>query len=45
MEIATMVNRSINNEAPDYLSTLSERLSQNTIKELRNTRLILNRLF
>ena len=37
METATMVYRSINNEAPDYLSTLFERLSQNTIKELRNT--------
>ena len=33
-----MVYRSINNEAPDYLSTLFERLSQNTIKELRNTK-------
>ena len=30
--------RSINNEAPDYLSTLFERLSQNTIKELRDTK-------
>ena len=38
METATMVYRSINNEAPDYLSTLFERLSQNTIKELRNTK-------
>ena len=38
METATMVNRSINNEAPEYLSTFFERLSQNTIKELRNTK-------
>ena len=38
METATMVYRSINNEAPDYLSTLFERLSRNTIKELRNTK-------
>ena len=38
METATMAYRSINNEAPDYLSTLLERLSQNTIKELRNTK-------
>ena len=46
METATMVYRSINNEAPDYLLILFERLSQNTIKELRNTKtLILNCLF
>ena len=32
-----MVYRSINSEAPNYLSSLFERLSQNTIKELRNT--------
>ena len=38
METATMVYRSINNEATDYLSTLFERLSQNTIKELRKTK-------
>ena len=38
IETTTMVYRSINNEAPDYLSTLFERLSQNTIKELRNTK-------
>ena len=38
METATMVYWSINNEAPDYLSTLFERLSQNIIKELRNTK-------
>ena len=38
METATMAYRSINNEAPDYLSTLFERLSQNTIKGLRNTK-------
>ena len=37
METATMVYRSINNEAPTYLSTLFERLSQNTTKQLRNT--------
>ena len=36
METATMVCRSIDNEAPDYLSTLFERLSQKTTKELRN---------
>ena len=34
-----MVYRSINNEVPDYLSTLFERLAQNTIKELRNTKI------
>ena len=38
METATMVYRSINNGAPDYFSTLFERFSQNTIKELRNTK-------
>ena len=38
METATMVYRSINNKASDYLSTLFERLSQTTIKELRNTK-------
>ena len=38
METSTMVYRSINNEALDYLSTLFERLSQNTIKELQNTK-------
>ena len=38
METATMVYRSINNEAPNYLSTTLERLSQNTIKELQNTK-------
>ena len=38
MGTAMMVYRSINNEAPDYLSTLFERLFQNTIKELRNTK-------
>ena len=38
MQTATMVYWSINDEAPDYLSTLFERLSQNTIKELRNTK-------
>ena len=38
METATMVYRSINNEAPDWFSTLFESLSQNAIKELRNTK-------
>ena len=38
METATMVYRSITNDTPNYLSTLFERLSQNTIKELRNTK-------
>ena len=38
MKTATMVYRLINNEAPDYISTLLERLSQNTIKELRSTK-------
>ena len=37
METATMVYRSINNEARNYLSSLFERLSQNTIRQLRNT--------
>ena len=37
METATMIYRSINNEAPNYLSTLFEKFSQNIIKELRNT--------
>ena len=45
VETATMAYRSINNEAPDYLSTLFERLSQNTITELRNTKNDLNCLF
>ena len=38
IETATMVYRSINNEAPNYLTSLFERLSQNTIRELRNTK-------
>ena len=38
METATMAYRSINNEAPNYLSTMLERVSQNTIKELQNTK-------
>ena len=32
-----MVHKSINNEAPNYLTSLFERLPQNTIRELRNT--------
>jgi len=38
METTTMVYMSINNEAPSYLTRLFERLSQNTIRELRNTK-------
>ena len=38
METDPMVYRSINNEAPNYLSSWFERLSQNTIRELRNTK-------
>ena len=38
METAMMVYRSINNEAHNYLTNLFERLSQNTIRELRNTK-------
>ena len=37
-ETATTVCWSINNEALNYLSTLFERLSQNTARELRNTK-------
>ena len=33
-----MVYRSINNDAPTYLSSLFEMLSENTIRELRNTK-------
>ena len=33
-----MIYRSINSEVPDNLSTLFERLLQNAIKELRNTK-------
>ena len=33
-----MVFTSINNEAPNYLMSLCERLSQNTIRELRNNK-------
>ena len=33
-----MVYKSINNEAPNYLMSLFERLSQNTARELRNTK-------
>ena len=38
METSTLVYQLINNEAPKYLSKLSERLSQNSITELRNTK-------
>ena len=38
METDPMVYQSINNEALNYLSSLFERLSQNTIRELRNTK-------
>ena len=36
-ETARMVYRSINKEAPNYLTTLFERLSDNSVRELRNT--------
>ena len=32
-----MAYRSMNNEAPSYLTSLFERLSQNNVRELRNT--------
>ena len=38
METAKMVYWFINNEAPNYVSSLVQRLSQNTIRELRNTK-------
>ena len=38
IETTMMVYRSINNEAPSYLTSLFERLSQNTVRELRNTK-------
>ena len=38
IETAMMAYSSINNEAPNYLTSLFERLSQNTIRELRNTK-------
>ena len=38
IETTMMVYKSINNEAPNYLTSLFERLSQNTIRELRNTK-------
>ena len=38
IETAMMVYRSINNEAPNYITGLFERLSQNTIRELHNTK-------
>ena len=37
MEAATMVYRSFSNEASTYLSSLFKMLSQNTIREFRNT--------
>ena len=33
-----IVYRSMNNEAPSYLTTLFERWSQNTVREFRNTK-------
>ena len=33
-----MMYRLINNKAPKYLTSLFERLSQNTVRELRNTK-------
>ena len=39
METARMVYRSINNEAPNYLTGLLERLSQSTARELRNIKI------
>ena len=38
METYRMVYRSINSEAPSYLTSLFERLSQNFVRELRNTK-------
>ena len=38
LEIAMMVYRSMNNEAPSYLTSLFERLPKNTVRELRNTK-------
>ena len=38
IETTMMVYRSMNNEAPSYLTNLFERLSQNTVRELRNTK-------
>ena len=38
IETTMIVYKSINNEAPNYLTSLFERLSQNTIRELRNTK-------
>ena len=38
IKTAMMVYRSMNNEAPSYLTSLLERLSQNTVRELRNTK-------
>ena len=45
MESAAMVYRSINSEAPDYLSTLFERLSQIPLKTFEIQRLVLHCLF
>ena len=38
METARMVYRSIKNDAPNYLTSLFERLSPNTVRELGNTK-------
>ena len=38
METAKMAYRLINNEAPNYISSFVERLFQNAIMELRNTK-------
>ena len=38
IETAMMVYLSINSEAPSYLTSLFERLSQNTVSELRTTK-------
>ena len=38
METAMVECQSINNEAPNYLTSLFESLSQNTVRELQNTK-------
>ena len=38
IETSMMVYRSMNNEAPSYLTSLLERSFQNTVSELRNTK-------
>ena len=38
IETAMMVYRSMNNEAPSYLTSLLKRSSRNTVRELRNTK-------